>query len=197
MFSKSFILIFSVFFFFNISFSQKSIHESTAENESVENFTLKDYNGKEYSLFDFKDSKAIVIMFIATQCPVSNAYNQRMATLNKDYAGKAISFIGINSNKQEDAAEVKEHAEENGLDFIILKDPNNLIADIFEAKYTPEIFVLNSDLNIQYHGRIDDSRKESEVESKDLRVALDEILEGKEVSKSETKAFGCTIKRVD
>ncbi len=197
MFSKSFSLIFTVFFFFNISFSQKSIHESTAENESVENFTLKDYNGKEYSLFDYKDSKAIVIMFIATQCPVSNAYNQRMATLNKDYAGKAISFIGINSNKQEDAAEVKEHAEENGLDFIILKDPNNLIADIFEAKYTPEIFVLNSDLNIQYHGRIDDSRKESEVESKDLRVALDEILEGKEVSKPETKAFGCTIKRVD
>lgn len=197
MFSKSVSLILAVFFFFNISFSQKSIHESTAENESVENFTLKDYNGKEYSLFDFKDSKAIVIMFIATQCPVSNAYNQRMATLNKDYAGKATSFIGINSNKQEDAAEVKEHAEENGLDFIILKDPNNLIADIFEAKYTPEIFVLNSDLNIQYHGRIDDSRKESEVESKDLRVALDEILEGKEVSKSETKAFGCTIKRVD
>lgn len=196
-FSKSVSLILAVFFFFNISFSQKSIHESTAENESVENFTLKDYNGKEYSLFDFKDSKAIVIMFIATQCPVSNAYNQRMATLNKDYAGKATSFIGINSNKQEDAAEVKEHAEENGLDFIILKDPNNLIADIFEAKYTPEIFVLNSDLNIQYHGRIDDSRKESEVESKDLRVALDEILEGKEVSKSETKAFGCTIKRVD
>ena len=93
MFSKSFTLIFTAFFLFIISLSQKSVHESTAENESVENFTLKDYNGKEYSLFDFKDSKAIVIMFIATQCPVSNAYNQRMATLNKDYAGKAISFI--------------------------------------------------------------------------------------------------------
>ncbi len=96
-----------------------------------------------------------------------------------------------------DISEVVKYAGKNGLEFIILKDPNNTIADRFNAKYTPEIFVLNSDLNILYHGRIDDSRKESNVESMDLRVALDEILEGQEVSVTETKAFGCTIKRVD
>ncbi|MFC1784684.1 hypothetical protein ACFL0J_03530 [Candidatus Neomarinimicrobiota bacterium] len=67
----------------------------------------------------------MVIMFIATQCSVSNAYNQRMAALFEDYIEKALTFIGINSNKQEDAEEVKAHAEENGLDFIIWKNPNN------------------------------------------------------------------------
>ncbi len=190
-------LIIAVFFTSNISFSQEGFHESPGIIESVENFTLKDYSGDEYSLQEFTDSEAIVILFIATRCPVSNAYNQRMASLHKDYSDKPITFLGINSNKQEDIGEIKKHAKENGLEFVILKDPNNIIADKFNAKFTPEIFVLNSDFNILYHGRIDDSRRESEVESMDLKVALDEILDGKEVSITETKAFGCTIKRVD
>jgi peroxiredoxin len=194
MFYKLVSLALGLFFLFNISYSQNSKNDITAD---VEAFTLLDYNSTEYSLKDFQNSKAIVIMFIATQCPVSNAYNQRMVALDEDYSDKSVTLLGINSNKQEDAEEVKAHAGENGLEFIILKDPNNTIADRFNAKYTPEIFVLSSDLNILYHGRIDDSRKESNVESMDLRDALDEILDGKKVSITETKAFGCTIKRVD
>lgn len=161
----------------------------------AEDFRLKDYNGKEHSLSDYKDSKAIVLMFIATQCPVSNAYNIRMQKLFEDYRNKGITFIGINSNKQESAAEVKSHAAENDLDFVILKDPGNKIADKFEASVTPEIYVLNSKFDILYHGRIDDSRREDQVSRNDLRIALDEVLANKEVSKKETKAFGCTIKR--
>jgi hypothetical protein len=61
---------------------------------------------------------------------------------------------------------------------------------------TPEIYVLNSNLEILYHGRIDDSQREGKVTSKDLRAALDSILSGKTVEVKETKAFGCTIKRV-
>jgi len=160
------------------------------------NFKLKDYNGKEYSLTDFRDSKATVIMFVSTQCPVSNAYNERMEKLYSDYKDKGVSFLGINSNAQESAEEIKEHAGENKLDFIILKDLNNVVADNFGASFTPEIYVLNGSSEILYHGRIDDSRKESDVKTKDLRAALDEILAGKEISVKETKAFGCTIKRV-
>lgn len=168
-----------------------------ANPDKVDNFTLKDYNGKEYKLSDFKDSKAIVIIFVATQCPISNAYNSRMAALNKEYKEKGISFIGINSNKQESIEEIKTHAAENKLDFVILKDQNNIIADKFKASFTPEVYVLNKDFEIMYHGRIDDSRKEEDVKTKDLRKALDEILAGKKVEISKTKAFGCTIKRVD
>jgi len=197
MYSRVISLILVVFFLVDSSFSQEGVHESSEVIGSVENFSLEDYGGNEYSLEDFTDSEAIVIMFIATRCPVSNAYNQRMASLSEDYSDKPVTFLGINSNKQEDIVEIKRHAKENGLKFIILKDPNNIIADKFDAKFTPEIFVLNSDLNFLYHGRIDDSRKESEVESMDLRIALDEILDGEQVSITETKAFGCTIKRVD
>ncbi|MCX8010798.1 MAG: thioredoxin family protein, partial [Ignavibacteria bacterium] len=76
-------------------------------------------------------------------------------------------------------------------------DINNIIADKYGAAVTPEIFVLNGNLELLYHGRIDDNRKASKVEVNDLRNALDEILSGKPVSVQSTKAFGCTIKRVN
>jgi peroxiredoxin len=119
-----------------------------------------------------------------------------MEKIFRDYDKKGIAFLGINSNKEESVDRIKEHAEENDLTFTILKDEKNIIADKFEASFTPEAYVLNSNFEILYHGRIDNSRKESEVVSKDLENALDEILTGKEVSKKETKAFGCTIKRI-
>lgn len=162
----------------------------------ISDFTLTDYNGNKHSLSDFKDSTAIVVMFIATQCPVSNAYNERMAALYKDYQPKGFAFIGINSNKQESVDEIKEHSQDHKFAFPVLKDWNNVIADKFVASVTPEIYVLNSNFDLLYHGRIDNSRRESEVKSQDLRAALDEILVGKPVSNKVTKAFGCTIKRV-
>lgn len=165
------------------------------EPKKAENFKLKDYNGKEYQLSDFKNSKATVIMFIATQCPVSNAYNTRMVQLYADYKDKGVTFFGINSNVQESVDEIKDHAKSNKLDFIILKDHNNVIADKFNASFTPEIYVLNGNSEVLYHGRIDDNRRESDVKTKDLRAALDDILSGKKVSVPETKAFGCTIKK--
>ncbi len=61
---------------------------------------------------------------------------------------------------------------------------------------TPEAFVLDGKLEILYHGRIDDSQRVENVQSQDLKRALEEILDGKPVTTSETKAFGCTIKRV-
>jgi len=162
----------------------------------IGDFTLNDYDGDKHSLSDYKDSKAIVIIFVATECPISNDYNSRMEKLFNEYSQKDIAFIGINSNKAESVERIKEHAKEKGLTFTILKDEKNIIADKFEASFTPEVYVLNSDFNILYHGRIDSARKESEVETKDLENALNEILAGKEVMKKETKAFGCSIKRI-
>ena len=191
-FSKIFsisVLIFTTCLFIDLANSVSSLYK-------VDDFTLTDYNGKKHSLSDYKESKAIVILFIATECPVSNAYNSRMENLFKTYNKKGISFIGINSNKAESVNRIKEHAEENGLTFTILKDDKNIIADMFEASVTPEAFVLNSNFEILYHGRVDNSGNESEVITHDLKNAIDEILAGKEVTRKETKAFGCTIKRV-
>jgi len=170
---------------------------STEIKKKVDNFTLEDYNGIKHSLTDHKSSKAVVIIFIATQCPISNAYNERMVELNRDYTSKGVVFIGINSNKQESVEEVKEHAKKNGFLFTVLKDYRNAIADKFKASVTPEVYVLNSALEVLYHGRIDDSKNKDKVASNDLRTTLDAVLAGKPVGTNETKAFGCTIKKVD
>ena len=172
------------------------ILQGVGQGKKVENFTLEDYNGTKRSLSDYQSSKAIVLMFIATKCPVSNAYNDRMESLYKEYSKKNIAFIGINSNKAETVDEIKEHASENGLTFPILKDHKNLIADKLNASVTPEIFVLDKKFTILYHGRIDDSRRESDVTSKDLKTTLDAVLSGKPIAEIETKAFGCSIKRI-
>lgn len=164
----------------------------------VENFSLNDYNGNKVSLSNFKDSKAIVLMFIATECPVSNAYNERYNQLYNDYKGKKVAVLGINSNKAESVDDIKDHAKDNKFEFTILKDANNVIADKLDAQRTPEIYVVHpTTMEVLYHGRIDDSQREANIKSKDLRAALDEVLAGKTVSVKETKAFGCTIKRVE
>jgi peroxiredoxin len=162
----------------------------------VSNFTLEDYNGTKHSLTDYSSSKAIVLMFIATKCPVSNAYNDRMVQISKAYSSKGVAFVGINANKEESIEEIKNHSQEHGFPFPVLKDWNNKIADQLQASVTPEIFVLDNDLNVLYHGRIDDSRRASEVKTKDLQNALDAVLAGKTIAMNETKAFGCSIKRV-
>ena len=162
----------------------------------VSNFTLSDFNGAKHSLTDFKSAKAVVLVFIATQCPVSNAYNDRMEQISKDFSGRGVTFIGINSNRNESPEEIKQHAGEHGLTFLILKDVNNTIADKLGASVTPEAYLLDAKFDLLYHGRIDDSRRESQVTSMDLRSALEAVLAGKPVPVQETKAFGCTIKRV-
>lgn len=165
--------------------------------EPVPGFTLKNYDGKEYSLDKItKENKLTAIMFISTRCPISNAYNERMVKLHQTYAGKGVAFVGINSNKEETSEEIASHCKENGFKFVVLKDERNKTADAYGAQVTPEILIVNSQGTLLYHGRIDDNRNESRVENRDLTAALDVILAGKEPPRTETKAFGCTIKRV-
>jgi peroxiredoxin len=159
-------------------------------------FSLPDSAGKTRSLADFRSGKGTVIIWVSTQCPVSNAYNARMAALAKEYLAKGFAFVGINSNKEEAAPEIATHAKEHGFDFPILKDANNVVADLYGASVTPEAYVVDAKGILRYHGRIDDSMKESDVTTRDLRTVLDTMIAGQEITKAESKAFGCTIKRV-
>ena len=161
----------------------------------VPDFTLPDADGKEHSLASLKGKSGTVLIFIATRCPVSNAYNERMAKLAADYKAKGVNVVGINSNSTEPAAEVKSHAAEKGLAFTILKDAGNQIADRFDAQVTPEAYVIDATGRLVYHGRIDNSRAGDAITSTELRDALEAVLAGKPVEKTEVKAFGCTIKR--
>jgi peroxiredoxin len=160
----------------------------------VSDFQLTDLKGNSIDFAGLKGDTT-VILFIATKCPISNDYNQRMNALYSDYSGKGVKFVAINSNGTEPAAEVASHAAQNGFPFPVYKDDNNVVADRFGAQVTPEVFVLDKTGVIRYHGHIDDQRNESKVTAKTLRSALDAMLSGQNVPTAETKAFGCTIKR--
>jgi len=161
----------------------------------IEDFTLPDADGKDHSLNSLKGKNGTVLIFIAVQCPVSNAYNERMEKLAQDYSARGVSVVGINANNTESAADVKSHAASKGLTFAILKDPGNKIADKLGATRTPEAYFLDNNNKLLYHGRIDDSKDPSGVKASDLRDAIDSALAGKPISKTTAMAFGCTIKR--
>jgi peroxiredoxin len=162
---------------------------------TIADFTLPDVDNKEHSLKSLAGKNGTVLLFIAVQCPVSNAYNERMEKLAQDYKEKGIAVIGINSNVAEDAAAAKAHAADNKLTFTILKDAGNKIADKLGASVTPEAYFLDANNKLVYHGRIDNARNAAEVQSQELRNAMDAVLAGKAVEKTEAKAFGCSIKR--
>jgi peroxiredoxin len=159
-------------------------------------FTLTSPQGKTVTLSKGNGSKATVLMFISTQCPVSNEYNTRMAKVAQDYASKGIRFLGINSNKGESPEEVAKHAREQKFGFPVLIDVGNVVADQYNAKVTPHVYVIDDKQVLRYVGRIDDSATIDKVKSKDLRTTLDALLAGKEVPVAETRAFGCAIKRM-
>ena len=171
--------------------------DGPAIGSAAPGFDLKTLDGKPFALADAEKSNAyVVLMFIATQCPYSNAYNDRMRDMAAAYAKKGVLFVGINSNKTESLEETAEHAKQHGFGFPVLKDPSNKVADLYGASHTPEIYVVGKDGKLLYHGRIDDSTETAKVTSHDLSNALDELLAGQPVAKAETKAFGCSIKRV-
>lgn len=157
-------------------------------------FELQDLKGNPVKYSALKGD-VTVVMFMGTQCPISNGYNDRMKAVYRDYAGKGVHFIFINANNNEPAAQVEEHAKAHGFTFAVYKDQNNVVADLFGAQVTPEAFVMDSAGIIRYHGYIDDSLNEARVHNQGLRLALDAVLAGKLVTSAETKAFGCTIKR--
>ena len=161
-------------------------------------FTLTTVDGKTFSLAqEAKAHKAVVVMFIATKCPYSNAYNDRMRDMAAAYARQGIVFAGINSNKSEPSDEVVSHGKQHGFAFPLMKDPENKVADLYDAQHTPTVYVVDPQGKVRYEGRIDENSEDPKaVTSPDLRNALDAMLAGKPIARSVTKAFGCSIKRV-
>lgn len=165
--------------------------------EKAPNFTLKSTEGKEVHLTDF-GGKTVVVMFIATRCPYSNAFTGVMAKLANQYSSKGIVFLGINSNKSEPLEEVALHAKQH-FPFVVLKDDGNKVADAYKAQVTPESFVIDGTGVVRYHGALGSSNNPTtnrlQANSTEISAALDEMMAGKPVTKAKTKAFGCTIKR--
>lgn len=139
-------------------------------------------------------SKGVIVMFWSTECPNVQPYNDRINDYAKEYTEKGFTVWAINSNSTESVESVQEHAKKNGYVFRMLKDNKNVVADLFGATRTPEVFVISKDNTILYHGRITDNKSASEQTSHDLKTAVEEISAGKDVTVKETKFFGCGIK---
>jgi peroxiredoxin len=178
-----------------IASTEGDVPAPPAIGATIEDFSLTDADSKEHSLNSLKGENGSVLIFVATKCPVSNAYNDRMEKLANDYKARGVNVIGINSNAPESAAAVKTHATENKLTFPIFKDPANKVADRLGATVTPEVYFLDANNKLIYRGRIDNAKDAAQVKSSELRDAIEATLDGKPVAKTTATAFGCTIKR--
>lgn len=179
-----------------LAFSADTTPQKTAKK--IENFSLSAPLDKaRVSLGDFKDRKAVVVVFLGTECPINNAYLPVLAQLHKDYAEKGVAFLAINSNRQDAPERVAEHARKHGIPFPVLKDPGNKVADLFGATRTPEAFVVDAQQAIRYQGRIDDQFgvgiHRSKPRRRDLQEALEAVLSGQPAPTAKTEVAGCLI----
>lgn len=173
--------------------------DGPGSSESIPSFTLHDTAGKPVSLDDFQNAKALVVVFLGTQCPINNQYLLRLTDLHKEYSGKGVPFLAINANVQDSPQEIAEHAKKHRIPFPVLRDTRNRVADLFGARRTPEAVVLDAKRTIRYQGRIDDQYgidyQRPKPTRRDLAEALDEVLAGKAVSVTATPVAGCLIGR--
>jgi peroxiredoxin len=176
-------------------FAAQSNAQGLAIGATADNFSLPDINGKTQSLNDLKGEKGTVVVWLSAQCPVVKSYNERINQIADEYKAKGINFIGINSNSTESLDWVKTNVSEVGYKFPVLIDKDNVLADVFGATVTPEVYFFNEKNVLLYHGAIDNDKSGSNITSNLLRDAFDLTLAGKTVEKTTYRAIGCSIKR--
>lgn len=167
----------------------------------IDPFTLRDYRGAEHSYDELTaGSKVAVVMFLGTECPLAKVYAPRLARLAEDYGSQGVTFIGINANRQDSNTEILHYCRVHQVNFPMLKDVGNEVADSFEAERTPEVFVLDADRTIRYRGAIDDQYgvgvTRDHANRYYLKDAIEELLASQPVSVPLTEAPGCWIGRV-
>lgn len=171
--------------------------------EPIRDFVLTDFRGKDHALSDFKDAPYLVAFFTGTECPLARLYGNRIREISEAYESKGVAFIGICSNVQDSLSEIAAYARDHEIQFPVLKDRANEVADLFAAKRTPEVFVLNPERRVVYRGRIDGQftfgsgvgKASPAAKRNDLKEAIDELLAGKPVSVPVTEVRGCLIGR--
>jgi glutathione peroxidase-family protein len=169
---------------------------------TVADFKLKNVDGSVISLSNYKDKKGVIVVFTSNHCPFSKAYEERIVGLDKKYAAQGFPVLGINSNDAGDYEEnsfenMKKRAQEKGYTFPYLQDETQAVAKAFGATRTPHVFILRNDgskFTVQYIGTIDDNYQDpAGVTKRYVEDAVSNILMGKPVVVTQTKAVGCAI----
>jgi peroxiredoxin len=161
---------------------------STAQvGKKIANVSFTDDKGATFMLHDLKDKKAIVLVFLSFDCPVSTSYSQVLAEMAGDFGKQGVTFVGLTVNQDESRAEVAKQAKAWKLPFPVVLDKDYAAVDAVKAEFTPEVFVLDGNHVLRYRGRIDNSyyarlKKNQQVTQHDLLQVLSEIISGRPVS---------------
>lgn len=172
-------------------------------------FKLPGVDGREWTLGDFREAKALVVIFTCNHCPTAQAYEGRMKKLVEDYKPLGVSVVAISPNDprsvrldelgytdlSDSLEEMKTRAKDENFNFPYLYDGDAQSASrAYGPVTTPHAFLFDAARKLRYVGRIDDAERESLVQTRDLRVAIDAVLAGREPAVAQTKPFGCSIK---
>lgn len=164
---------------------------------------LTNIDGKSVTLADLNGKNGLCVIYSCNSCPWVIAWEDRYNEIYEQCKKDGIGFVLVNSNeaKRESAdsmEEMKKHAEEKGYaDFAYVLDKNHVLADAFGATKTPDVFLFNGDMELVYKGAIDDNSKDkTSVSEPYLKNAVDALAKGENVDPAQTKALGCSIKRI-
>jgi len=168
---------------------------------SAPDFSLPDTEGKNVSLDDFRNSPALLVIFMCNHCPFVKHVLDKLVQLIKGYQAKGVAVVGINSNDVtnylDDSPEMMSTlAKESGFTFAYLYDETQQVATMYGAACTPDFFLFDSQKSLVYRGQMDDSRPGNgiPVTGADLTAAIDALLEGKPIRSDQKPSMGCNIK---
>jgi len=184
--------------FVSPAFSQDFLSKKVVKlGEMVPEFNLKDTDGNLVRRSEYKGS-ILMIVYWSARCPFSERYDPRVKKIVTDYASKGVNVIGIDSNVDESLEEIKKVIKERDLNYSILLDPGNLIANEYGAITTPHVFIIDRAGLLVYEGAIDDQEwsDKNPISQNYAREALDATITDEILVTPKTKPFGCTIKRV-
>lgn len=161
--------------------------------------SMKATDGKNYTIEQIIGKKGTLVIFTCNHCPYAVKWQDRIAKLGNEYKKKGFGVIAINSNDPEsnpmDNFEgMVERAKLLKLEFPYVVDSTSSVAKAYGAQKTPEIFLFNTAGKLVYKGAVDDHYDQTKVEKHWLKAALDNLIAGKKIDPSSTKAVGCGIK---
>ncbi len=161
----------------------------------VENFSLPDAMGNKYSLSQYS-GRVIVLSFWAFKCPVSLSYDDRLGDLLNKYANSRVVVIAVDSNANESPDEIRANLANLKLPFPVLLDSDGSLADRLNATMAPTICVIDGNGMLRYRGSLDNGKKTGDPgRVAYVEQAIEDILAGRGVKTTETRANGCPIRR--
>ena len=169
-----------------------------ADEPAATDLRLPDLDGRQVEPLRAKDARAIVFIFIRTDCPLSNRYAPEVRRLHDKFAKSGVRFWLVYPDQGESGEIIRNHIKEYEYRLSALRDPEHNLVKITGAQVTPEAAVFLPGGRMVYRGRIDDryvalGKAKPAPTTRDLEQVLEAILEGRQITNKTTAAIGCFI----